>query len=368
MSVAIVTGSCGLVGAETVRLLAGKGIDVVGIDNDMRRSFFGAEASTAWQSGVLAAGCPGYSHRSFDIRDAEAVNDLFARYGGDVVAVVHCAAQPSHDWAARDPLTDFGVNATGTLILLEATRRHAPDAVFVFVSTNKVYGDQPNHLPSVELPTRHELTPTHPWAEHGIPEAMSVDACLHSLFGVSKLAADMLVQEYGRYFGLRTGCFRCGCITGPGHSGAPLHGFLAYLVRCAVERVPYSVIGYGGKQVRDNIHAADLAAAFWCFIADPAPGEVFNMGGGRQVNCSVNEAIGMVEALEGRPMMVSHAAAPRIGDHRWWISDARKFRARYPRWAPRFDIRGLIADIHGGQRERQRGAARAHAVAEPAAT
>jgi CDP-paratose 2-epimerase len=363
VSVVIVTGSCGLVGAETVRLLASQGLDVIGIDNDMRRSFFGAAASTAWQARDLAARHPGYTHLSLDIRDADAIDALFARHARCVTAVVHCAAQPSHDWAAREPMTDFGVNATGTLILLEAVRRHAPDAVFVFASTNKVYGDQPNWLPTVEQPSRYELAPEHPWAEHGIPEAMSVDRCLHSLFGVSKLSADLLVQEYGRYFGLRTACFRCGCITGPGHSGAPLHGFLAYLVRCAVEQVPYSVIGYGGRQVRDNIHAADLAAAFWCFIVQPAEGEVFNMGGGRQVNCSVNEAIAMVEALQGRAMTVDHVAEARIGDHRWWISDVRKFRARYPGWSPRFDIRSLIADIQDGLSARLRDTARAPAAA-----
>jgi len=352
VSVAIVTGSCGLVGAAAVRLLASKGFDVVGFDNDMRRTFFGPEASTAWQAQELAARHRNYTHLSVDIRDAEAVNALFARHGGAVTAVVHCAAQPSHDWAARDPIVDFGVNATGTLVLLEATRRHAPDAIFVFASTNKVYGDQPNRLPFTEHPTRYELAAEHPWATHGIPEEMSVDGCLHSLFGASKLSADVLVQEYGRYFGLRTACFRCGCITGPGHSSAPLHGFLAYLVRCAVERRPYSIIGYNGKQVRDNIHAADLAAAFWCFIEQPMPGEVFNMGGGRHANCSVNEAVAIVEALTGRPMSVSYSPDARIGDHQWWISDVRKFRARYPHWSPTFDVGGLIADIHDGVRQR----------------
>jgi CDP-paratose 2-epimerase len=218
----------------------------------------------------------------------------------------------------------------------------------VFASTNKVYGDRPNALPFVERATRYELADSHDWAAHGIPETMPVDTCLHSLFGVSKLSADLLVQEYGRYFGLRTGCFRCGCITGPGHSGAALHGFLAYLVRCAVEDRPYAVIGYGGKQVRDNIHAADLAAAFWCFIERPGNGEVFNMGGGRHANCSVNEAIALVEQLTVRRMALSHVESPRIGDHQWWISDLRKFASRYPHWSQRFDIVSTIADIHDG--------------------
>jgi CDP-paratose 2-epimerase len=357
VSVAIVTGSCGLVGAEVVRLLAGKGLEVVGIDNDMRKSFFGSEASTAWQARDLALRYPAYRHLAIDIRDADAIEALFAVHDRAITAVIHCAAQPSHDWAARDPLVDFGVNASGTLILLEATRRHAPDAVVVFASTNKVYGDQPNRLPFVEQPTRYDLAPDHPWAAHGVPEEMSVDACLHSLFGASKLSADVLVQEYGRYFGLHTGCFRCGCITGPGHSSAPLHGFLAYLVRCAVGRRPYEIIGYGGKQVRDNIHAADLAAAFWCFVEQPVAGAVFNMGGGRDANCSVVEAIQVVEELTGRPMHVRRTDAPRIGDHRWWISDVRRFRARYPEWAPTYDTRGLIADIHDGLRARLSGAA-----------
>jgi CDP-paratose 2-epimerase len=357
VSVAIVTGSCGLVGAETVKLLAGKGLDVVGIDNDMRQVFFGPDASTAWQAEALGRRHPRYRHVASDIRDASAMLALFARHGRDITAVVHCAAQPSHDWAVRDPMLDFSVNATGTLTLLEATRQHAPEAVFIFVSTNKVYGDRPNFLPLEEQPTRYELAAGHPWAEHGIPEDMPIDACLHSLFGASKLAADVMVQEYGRYFGLRTGCFRGGCLTGPGHSGAQLHGFLAYLVKCAVGRHPYTVFGHHGKQVRDNIHAADLARAFWCFIADPAPGEVFNIGGGRHANCSVIEAIAMVEALEGRTMAWSYDDAPRIGDHQWWISDMRKFRVRYPRWDYAYDIRSIMADIHAGLRERLRLAA-----------
>jgi CDP-paratose 2-epimerase len=346
-----------LVGAETVKLLVGKGLDVVGVDNDMRRVFFGPDASTAWQAGELARNHPRYRHVVSDIRDTRAMQALFAGHGHDIVAVVHCAAQPSHDWAASDPMLDFSVNATGTLTLLEATRKHAPNAAFIFVSTNKVYGDRPNFLPLVEQPTRFELSSAHAWAAHGIPEEMPVDACLHSVFGASKLAADVMVQEYGRYFGLRTGCFRGGCLTGPGHSGAQLHGFLAYLVKCAVEGRPYTVFGHLGKQVRDNIHAADLARAFWCFIEDPAPGEVFNIGGGRHANCSVIEAIAMVEALEGRTMSWSHMDAPRTGDHQWWISDVRKFRARYPLWDYAYDIKAIVGDIHAGLRDRLRIAA-----------
>ena len=348
MALAIVTGSGGLVGAATARLFAAEGLDVVGIDNDMRQVFFGAEASTAWQVRTLQQSCRRYTHVDADIRDADAIGRVFARHGRDVAAVVHCAAQPSHDWAMRDPVTDFTVNANGTLTLLEATRRHAPDAAFIFVSTNKVYGDRPNALPLVEKPTRFELDPVHPWAAHGIPEEMPVDACLHSLFGASKLAADVLVQEYGRYFGMRTACFRGGCLTGPGHSGAQLHGFLSYLVRCAATDTPYSVFGHKAKQVRDNIHAEDLARAFLCFVERPTCGEVYNIGGGRHSNCSVIEAITLAEAAVGRPMRVTVVDQPRIGDHVWWISDTRKFRAHYPQWRQRHDIASIVADIHAG--------------------
>lgn len=348
MAVAIVTGSGGLVGAESVRLFAERGLDVVGVDNDMRRHFFGDSASTLWQTNMLRATQPRYTHVHADIRDAAAIEALFARYRRDVAVVVHCAAQPSHDWAAREPVTDFTVNANGTLVLLEAARKHAPDAVFIFVSTNKVYGDHPNHLPLVERATRFELAPEHPWAEFGIPEQMSIDATLHSLFGASKVAADVLVQEYGRYFGMRTACFRGGCLTGPGHSGAPLHGFLAYLLKCAMNGTPYTVFGYKGKQVRDNIHARDLVEAFWCFFRRPVSGEIFNIGGGRHANCSMQEAIAIAEDITGRPMRHSYSDDARIGDHIWWISDVRKFRAMYPEWSYRYGIREIMEDIHAG--------------------
>jgi CDP-paratose 2-epimerase len=351
VSIAIVTGSGGLVGAETSRLFLQRGLTVVGIDNDMRRTFFGAEASTRWQVTLLEA-MPGYSHHTVDIRDADAVGAIFRRYGHDIAVVVHCAAQPSHDWAVRDPVTDFTVNANGTLTLLEATRSHAPDAVFMFVSTNKVYGDQPNHLKLVEQATRYELAPEHEWAEHGFPEEMPIDRTLHSLFGASKVAADVMVQEFGRYFGLQTACFRGGCLTGPGHSGAQLHGFLAYLMRCAVTGRPYTVFGYKGKQVRDNIHVRDVAEAFWAFFQRPSAGAVFNLGGGRHSNCSMLEAIAMAQALTGRAMDISYGEDNRIGDHIWWISDTRAFQAAYPEWRYRYDIQTLMADIHAGVTER----------------
>ena len=332
MSVAIITGSGGLVGAETARLFLQRGLTVVGIDNDMRGRFFGPEASTTWQVRQLQA-LPNYTHYDADIRDAAVINGIFGRYRAAVAVVVHCAAQPSHDWAVREPVTDFTVNANGTLALLEATRRHAFDAAFIFVSTNKVYGDRPNHLPLVELETRYELAPEHPWAARGFPESMSIDATLHSLFGASKVAADVLVQEYGRYFGMRTACFRGGCLTGPGHSGAQLHGFLAYLMRCAVTGRPYTVFGYKGKQVRDNIHVRDVAEAFWEFFQRPRSGAVYNLGGGRHSNCSMLEAIGMCET----------------------ISDTTAFQDDYPNWRHRYDIRALMADIHAGVVERTKG-------------
>jgi CDP-paratose 2-epimerase len=252
MSVALVTGAGGLVGSEAARLFLDRGLDVVGIDNDMRSAFFGPEASTPWQVELLKRRL-GYTHHSVDIRDVDRIDGIFSLLGQNIAVGIHCAAQPSHDWAVHDPMTDFTVNANGTLSLLEATRKHAPDAVFIFVSTNKVYGDRPNHLPLVDHETRFELAPEHEWAKLGFPEEMPIDRCLHSLFGASKVATDVLVQEYGRYFGMRTGCFRGGCLTGPGHSGAQLHGFLAHLMRHAVTGRPYTVFGYKGKQARDNI-------------------------------------------------------------------------------------------------------------------
>lgn len=345
MSVAIVTGSAGLIGAQAVRFFASKGLDIVGVDNDMRRYFFGDEASTAWSRQRLEQDVAGYTHHALDIRDQDAVDALFKRYGTAIKAVIHTAAQPSHDWAAREPITDFTVNANGTLVLLEATRRHCPEAVFIFTSTNKVYGDTPNRLPLVERDSRWELPDSHPWGAHGIDETMSIDATLHSLFGASKVAADVLVQEYGRYFGMNTGCFRGGCLTGPGHSGAQLHGFLAYLMKCAVTGAPYTIFGYKGKQVRDNIHSADLVSALWHFFSAPRSGEVYNIGGGRHSNCSMLEAVAMCQELTGRPMNTSYTETNRTGDHVWWISDTRKFQRHYPAWRQEYDIARLMREI-----------------------
>jgi CDP-paratose 2-epimerase len=346
VAVVVVTGSAGLVGAEAVRFMAGQGFDVVGIDNDMRRAFFGDAASTAWSRQRLEADIKRYRHVDGDIRDAELIASVFARHGKAIAAIIHTAAQPSHDWAATNPSMDFTINADGTLNLLEAARNHCPEAVFIYTSTNKVYGDTPNSLPLTEHATRWEVRDGHPSAAHGIDESMSVDTTLHSLFGVSKLAADLLVQEYGRYFGLRTACFRCGCLTGPGHSGAMLHGFLAYLVKCAVGGDPYTVFGYKGKQVRDNLHAADLVGAFWQFMQRPKAGAVYNMGGGRHANCSMLEAISACEALSGRPMNWSYSEENRTGDHIWWISDVRRFQADFPGWRYRHDMASILEELH----------------------
>lgn len=345
MAVAVITGSAGLIGAEAARFFAAKGLDIVGIDNDMRRQFFGAEASTIWSRQRLEAELKGYSHFDIDIRDQSAMTDLFKRYEANVAVVIHTAAQPSHDWAATAPFVDFSVNAGGTLNLLEAARQYSPEACFIFTSTNKVYGDAPNRLPLVEEPTRWELLENHPYGRHGIDESMSIDQTMHSLFGASKVAADVLVQEYGRYFGMNTVCFRGGCLTGPGHSGTQLHGFLAYLAKCAVTDSPYVVLGYGGKQVRDNIHSFDLVNAFWHFFEAPRSGEVYNIGGGRYCNCSMIEAIEKCERLAGRPMRWSYSQANRAGDHIWWISDIRRFQAHYPHWSMRYDLDALLEEI-----------------------
>jgi CDP-paratose 2-epimerase len=351
MPAAIVTGSGGLIGSEAVAHFVREGYDVVGIENDMRALFFGPEASTAHVTERLLAEHPEFRSESADIRDRDAVERVFRERAGQIELVVHTAAQPSHDWAASDPQTDFGVNAGGTLNLLEATRAHAPEASFVFCSTNKVYGDTPNRLPLQELEKRLELPESHRYFE-GIDTSMSIDHSTHSLFGVSKAAADLLVQEYGRYFELPTVCFRGGCLTGPQHAGAKLHGFLAYLMKCTVAGTPYTVFGYGGKQVRDNIHCSDLIAAFAAYHAAPRPAAVYNIGGGRRSNCSMLEAIEACERIAGRELEWELGEEPRIGDHRWWISDLAPFEADYPDWEPRYGIEEILAEMHEQNAER----------------
>ena len=345
MSIAVVTGSAGLIGSEAVRLFAGKGLRIVGIDNDMRKEFFGDGASTAWNRHRLERDVPNYRHHDIDIRDADALKSVFAEYGRDISVVIHTAAQPSHDWAARAPFVDFGVNAIGTLNLLEMTRQHCPDAVFIFTSTNKVYGDTPNFLPLVEHETRWEIDAGHPYFARGIDETMSIDQCTHSLFGASKASADLLVQEYGRYFGLKSACFRGGCLTGPAHSGAELHGFLAYLVKCAVEGTPYTVFGYKGKQVRDNIHSHDFVSALWEFYSAPRVAEVYNMGGSRHSNCSMLEAIAITEEVSGKRLDWTYSETNRIGDHIWWISDVSRFQDHFPNWKYQYGVTEIIGEI-----------------------
>jgi CDP-paratose 2-epimerase len=346
MPIAIVTGSGGLIGSESVAHFVEAGFDVVGLENDMRARFFGPEASTRPITERLEERYPAeFRSLEVDIRDASAVMSVVADAAASLELVIHTAAQPSHDWAASDPQTDFGVNANGTLNLLEAVRTHASDAAFIFCSTNKVYGDLPNQLPLEEHELRLELPTDHRYYD-GIDTSMSIDASMHSLFGVSKAAADLLVQEYGRYFEIPTVCFRGGCLTGPNHAGAELHGFLAYLMRCVVTGQPYTVFGYDGKQVRDNIHSADLVAAFDEFRRAPRAAAVYNIGGGRFSNCSMLEAIDACERIAGRELEWELSERARLGDHRWWISDLRPFEADYPDWRLDYDVETILREIY----------------------
>lgn len=350
MSAVVITGSSGLIGSESVSFFCNKGYDVVGIDNNLRRYFFGEDGSVAWNTKRLLKEHKNLRHYAIDIRDEARINSLFKKIGKDISLVIHTAAQPSHDWAAREPKTDFTVNALGTLVLLEAFRQFCPTAVFIFVSTNKVYGDQPNYLPLVELKMRYELPKDHKYFK-GIDESMSIDNCLHSLFGASKAAADILVQEYGKYFGLKTASFRGGCLTGPAHSGAELHGFLSYLVKCAITGKKYMIYGYKGKQVRDNIHSFDLVNAFYHFFQMPRSGEVYNIGGGRFANVSILEAIEISERLTSKKFNYEYVQKPRIGDHIWWISDIAKFKSHYPDWDYRYNIEDTMSEIYETQKE-----------------
>ncbi len=345
MKTIIVTGSGGLIGAQCVRHFSSIAERVIGVDNDMRAYFFGEAASTSWSVQELTSTISNYEHRTLDIRDRDGVDALLREFSSDISLIVHTAAQPSHDWAANEPFTDFEVNAMGTLNLLEAARQHAPASTFIFTSTNKVYGDTPNRLPLVSLDKRWELDESHEWFQHGIPESMTIDDSTHSLFGASKVAADVLVQEYGRYFGMNTGVFRGGCLTGPGHSGAELHGFLAYLMKCTATGLPYTVFGYEGKQVRDNIHANDLVKAFEHFAMAPRAGVAYNIGGGRHANCSMLEAIDVCESVAERQLQWTYSEDNRIGDHMWWVSDIRKFESHYPAWKLTYDIEDIVRDI-----------------------
>jgi CDP-paratose 2-epimerase len=350
MPTAIVTGSGGLIGSESAARLMTDGYDVIGIENDTRSRLFGPEASTNHVTERLRKQFPGFRSLDLDIRDADGIGRVF-REAGEIDLIVHTAAQPSHDWAAGDPQADFGINANGTLNLLQATRENCPEATFVFTSTNKVYGDTPNRLPLLDAGKRLELPEDHPYFA-GIDTTMSIDSTLHSLFGVSKAAADLLVQEYGRYFEMPTVCFRAGCLTGPNHAGAQLHGFLAYLMKCTAAGEPYTLFGYEGKQVRDNLHAADLVDAFLLFHANPRAAAVYNIGGGRENACSVLEAIELCEGIAGRELRWELSDESRIGDHRWWISDLDEFGSDYGGWRPERDLDTTLREIFDANAER----------------
>ena len=340
----LVTGSAGLIGSEAVEFFDGMGFDVLGVDNNMRADFFGPGGDTTWNRQRLEATCQRYTHRDLDIRDRSAVDDLLRTSG--VELVIHAAAQPSHDLAASRPFDDFDVNAGGTLNLLEACRGHAPEAVFITVSTNKVYGDNPNQVPLIELDTRWDYAD--PAMAEGIDETMPIDGCLHSLFGASKVAADVLTQEYGRYFGMRTAAFRGGCLTGPHHAGVELHGFLSYLVTTAMREGPYTVYGYKGKQVRDQIHSADVVSAFWAYAQDPRPGEAYNLGGGRANAASLLECVEMIaEASGGRRPRLTYDEQARIGDHICYYTDMAKFREHYPGWQQRRSLEEIVDEMVG---------------------
>lgn len=333
MKIAIITGSAGLIGSQACSFFSEKGYKIIGIDNDMRAYFFGESSSTKDSLESLKSKINDYEHYNIDIRDYQKLSEVFSKYSSDIDIVIHTAAQQSHDWAANEPLTDFSINATGTMNMLEVTRLNCPKATFIFTSTNKVYGDTPNKSPYIqERETRWECVddlgnPT------SIDESMSIDNTKHSVFGASKVAADVMCQEYGKYFGMNVGIFRGGCLTGPNHAGAELHGFLSYLVKCIVNNKPYTIFGYKGKQVRDNIHSWDLVNMFWHFHQNPKQGEVYNAGGGRENSTSILEAIDTINRISGNNWSnYTISEQNRIGDHIWYISDLRKFKTHYPEW------------------------------------
>ena len=342
--IALVTGSQGLVGSESVKFLINKGLNVIGIDNDSRKYFFGKEASTEKVKKELLK-YKQYEHKSIDIRSYDVLEKIFKEYGKNISLIIHAAAQPSHDWAIKEPHTDFNINAVGTLNLLELTKIYSNQAVFIQVSTNKVYGDTPNRLPLKENETRYEIDTSHNYY-NGIDETMSIDNSTHSLFGVSKCAGDLLAQEYGRNIGLKTGIFRAGCITGPNHAGAELHGFLNYLVKANIEKIPYTIYGYKGKQVRDKIHSDDLVNCFWHFYELPKSGEVYNIGGGRDNSCSILEAIKIIENYTKVEMNSNVKEQNRIGDHQWYISNVGKLYNHFD-WEIKYTLKETIEEIVG---------------------
>ncbi len=344
MSTVIITGSSGLVGSEAVNFFSKKGFDVIGIDNNLRMFFFGKDGSTLWLKNKLLKTNKKFKNFSIDIRNFNNLEKIFKKYSKNIALIIHCAAQPSHDYGKSYPKIDFSVNATGTLNLLELTKKYCPDAPFIFMSTNKVYGDNPNKLRIVEKKTRWEIKKNDKYYK-GIDEQFSIDDCTHSFFGVSKTYADLIVQEYGKNVGLKTVCFRAGCITGPNHSGAKLHGFLSYLVKVSINKKKYSLIGYKGKQVRDNIHSNDLVNCFWEFYKKPKKGEIYNIGGGRYSNCSVIEALNLVEEMTNISIKRDYIKKPRIGDHIWYISNLRKFKKDYPNWKQKYNTKKILEEI-----------------------
>jgi len=344
MSVVLITGSTGLVGSEAVNFFCDKGFDVVGIDNNLRKYFFGNEGSTIWVKNNLLKRNKNFINLHIDIRNLNKLENIFKKYKKKIYLIIHCAAQPSHDYGINHPVIDFNVNATGTLNLLELTKKYCPNSPFIFMSTNKVYGDNPNRLKIVEKKTRWELKPNDKYFK-GINEKFSIDNCIHSFFGVSKTYADLIVQEYGKNVGLKTVCFRGGCITGPNHSGAKLHGFLSYLVKLCLKSKSYSLIGYKGKQVRDNLHSIDLINCFWEFYKKPKKGEAYNIGGGRYSNCSIIEALDIVENLTNIKIKRKIIKTPRVGDHIWYISDLSKFKKDYPNWKQKYNTKKIIEEL-----------------------
>jgi CDP-paratose 2-epimerase len=344
----LVTGSAGLIGSEAVRFYNAHATKVVGIDNNMRSTFFGPDGDTSWRRAELEASCPRYIHLAEDIRDFERMDKLIEQLTPELI--IHCAAQPSHDLAARVPMLDFETNAVGTLNLLEATRRHAPEACFIFMSTNKVYGDAPNHIAMRELPTRWDFAD--PRYAEGIDENLTIDQSTHSLFGASKVAADVMVQEYGRYFGMKTVCFRGGCLTGTGHSGAELHGFLAYLFKTMASSRRYTILGYKGKQVRDQIHSRDVVLAFEAFRLKPRSGAVYNMGGGKANSMSILEAVSQIEDLLGKKIETEYTEQARTGDHICYYSDLRRFQNDYPDWQITTSLNQILEEFAASMPQR----------------
>ena len=344
MSLAIITGSSGLVGSESVNFFCDKGFDVIGIDNNLRKFFFGRNGSTSWIKSQLIKRNKNFRSLDIDIRNFSKLKKLFKKYSKNISVIIHCAAQPSHDYGKKFPFLDFHVNATGTLNLLELTKKYCPTAPFIFMSTNKVYGDSPNNLKILEKKTRWELNKRDK-NFRGINENFSIDNSTHSFFGVSKTYADLIVQEYGKNIGLKTVCFRGGCITGPNHSGASLHGFLSYLVKSSLNKKEYNLIGYKGKQVRDNLHSNDLVKCFWEFYKKPKCGEVYNIGGGRYSNCSIIEALNYVEKLTNTKIKRKIIKSPRVGDHIWYISNTSKFKKHYPKWKQVYNTKKIIEEL-----------------------